>query len=48
METFEDGAHVTRYVEQGPGAPHNSALAQLGSGAMLQVCCAHDAAPIRH
>jgi len=28
---------VTRYVEQGPGAPHNSALAQLGSGAMLQV-----------
>jgi len=38
VETFEDGAHVTRYVEQGPGAPHNSALAQLGSGAMLQVC----------
>jgi macrodomain Ter protein organizer (MatP/YcbG family) len=38
VETFEDGAHVTRYVDQGPGAPHNSALAQLGSGAMLQVC----------
>ena len=37
VETFEDGAHVTRYVEMGPGAPHNSALAQLGSGAMLQV-----------
>ena len=36
VETFEEGEHITRYVEQGPGAPHNEKLAQLGSGAMLQ------------
>lgn len=37
VETFEEGDHITRYVDMGPGAPHNAKLAQLGSGAMLQV-----------
>ena len=37
VETFETGEHITKYVEMGPGAPHNAELAALGSGAMLQV-----------
>lgn len=37
METFETGEHITKYVEMGPGAPHNADLAELGSGAMLQM-----------
>lgn len=37
METFETGEHITKYVEMGPGAPHNADLAALGSGAMLQM-----------
>lgn len=36
VETYEEGQHITRYVDMGPGAPHNEKLAQLGSGAMLQ------------
>ena len=44
VETFEDGEHITTYVDRGPGATHNAKLAQLGSGAMLQVSCA----PIQH
>jgi aarF domain-containing kinase len=37
VETFETGEHITKYVEMGPGAPHNADLAELGSGAMLQM-----------
>lgn len=37
VETFETGEHITKYVEMGPGAPHNADLAALGSGAMLQM-----------
>lgn len=37
VETFETGEHITKYVEMGAGAPHNADLAELGSGAMLQM-----------
>ncbi len=36
VETFELGESITNYVDMGPGAPHNNALAVLGSYALLQ------------